>query len=211
MRFPVYIAEFLATFQLVLIGTGSVVYAQETHRIGNLEIAISFGLSVYIGVMLFSRVTGAHLNSSVTVYAFLMKEIKLKKAVYLILTQIIAATAASAVIHQFASPGSNLGSPGTNVSLFATWLIDCFSTCFLLITIFLVYKKSYIVLAIGGGGIVFLITWLTFPYTGAYINPARTLGPAIVSGNFTDLWVYLSAQISAAIFSFLAVRKRIRN
>ncbi len=211
MKYRLYVAEFFATFQLILIGTGSIVFAQETGYFGDLGIGIAFGLAVYLGVMLFARISGAHMNPAVTIFALLMREIKTSTAVYLLITQLTAALSASLVVLQFASPESNLGTTEAHIGVASTWGLEFLLTFILVATILFVYKKSYLVIALSAGTVVFLEAWLAGPFTGASMNPARSLGPAIISGHIENLWIYLTAPVTASfvvvLWSKLILRK----
>lgn len=207
MNYRIYIAEFFATFQLITIGTGSIVYANETQLIGDFGIGVCFGLSVYFGVMILSITTGAHMNSAVTFFGLLIKEVTFKRTIALITVQCIAAISASLVVKQFASPTSTLGITQPYIGTTNTWVLEFFLTFFLLITLLLVYKKSHLIIGLAAGTVVFLETWLAISLTGASINPARSLGPALVSGEFNGLWIYLTAPFSAGFLAYLIAKK----
>lgn len=199
MKFRIYIAEFFATFQLVFIGTGAIVFAQETGNIGDFGIGFAFGTSVYLGVMLFAKTSGAHMNPAVTFSALLLKKIKLSTAVYLVTTQLVAAFFASLLVKQIAIPDSFLGITQAHVGVGSTWILEFLLTFILVIVVFFVYTKSHFIIALSAGTVVFLEAWLAGPLTGASMNPARSFGPALVSGHLENLWIYLTAPMAAAV------------
>lgn len=207
MNYRIYIAEFLATFQVVAIGTGSIVYAEETAAIGQFGIGLSFGLSVYFGALVFSRTTGAHMSTSVTSLGFLIKEIKPKRTFTLLIVQFLAATSASLVVKQFANASSTLGISQPHIGIANSWVLEFVLTFVLLVSLLLVYKKSHLVIGLVAGTVVFLETWLAEPLTGASMNPARSFGPALISGHWEHLWIYITAPLSAVFFTFMIAKK----
>ncbi len=211
MKTKEILAEFVATFQLVLIGTGSIVYAQETLEFGDLVIGIAFGLAVYVGILIFSKISGAHMNPAVSLMGILLKKNKLTDGLLLIVTQIIAGLCASLLVQQFALPGSSLGSTAPSITILNAWLLEFVLTAALLLTILATYKSSLFVLAISVGFVVFLEAWLFGPFTGASMNPTRSIGPAVISGHWEHLWIYITAPFSAAVVVSLVGNKWIKK
>lgn len=202
----VYIAEFFATFQFILIGTSAVVYANETQQIGQFEIGMAFGLSVYIGVLLFSRINGAHLNPSISILAWLLGLISFKRAATLTVIQLFAAICASLLVKQFAAPDSTLGITQPQWDVAHAWGLEFFMTTLLLVFIFLVHRKSYLTIGLVTGGFFFLCVWLCGEYTGASLNAVRSIGPAVVSGNFNHLWIYITASLAPCLPLYLLLK-----
>lgn len=198
MKYRIFIYEFLATFQFVAIGTGAIVFKEETGQIGDLGVGLAFGVAMYLGITLFSRTNGAHMNPAVSIFAWLIKKITWRTAVLLIIIQMVAAVLASFLVSRFASPGIDIGLTNPNIGVGNTWLFEfafTFSTLFLLSFL---YKKPYIVLAFIFGLVITSTYWYIVPFTGASFNPARSFGPAVITGELQYYWIYLTAPICGA-------------
>lgn len=204
------IAEFIGTFFLVLIGTGSIVMQEPSHSsIAGLIIAVSFGLVVTAMICAFARVSGAHINPAVTISLAVIGKCSRDRAIYYVVAQVLGAIVASLVIKLLFPASLYLGSTLPSNSPVEAWIIEYIMSAVLMLTIlfFVLRKESRIgVAAITIGSVVGLEAFFGGPISGASMNPARSIGPAIVSGQVSSLWIYLTAPIAGALSAaFLAL------
>jgi len=240
MRFTTRLgAEFLGTFVLVLGGTGSAVLAatfltpagtNSGLGIGFLGVALAFGLTVLTMAYAVGHLSGGHFNPAITIGLAAARRFAWKDALPYIVTQVIAATAASAVlwvvaINQrgmtkatlaaggFAANGYGDHSPG-HFNLFAGLVIEIVLTAVFLVVIMGTTDKrasqGFAALAIGLA--LTLIHLVSIPVTNTSVNPARSTGPAILlalggeSWGLAQLWLFWLAPIVGGVLGALAYR-----
>ena len=213
-----WFAEGIATFCLVFFGPLSVILAAVAFGTGlSIEgiimISLAHGSAIGLMVYAFGHVSGAHINPAVTIPMIITKKISPADGAGYIALQliggIIAAFALVAILPDLGQ-AVNFGTqaPGDLINgdpMSALWLEMIF-TFFLVTTIFLVavHKKAPAgIHGISIGGMVFLLHLVGVPLTGASMNPARTLGPAIVSGFWEFHWVYWVGPIIGGIIAGL--------
>lgn len=128
-----FLFEVFVTFQMVFIGTGAIVVNQKyPDLLGDFGIGVSFGLAIYVGIMLFGRISNAHMNPAATVLLGLCGKINLKISSTLIISQAIGAFAASFIMYLISPMDSTLGSTSPNVGILNSWLIEFGLTTILL-------------------------------------------------------------------------------
>ena len=213
-----WLAEGIATFCLVFFGPLSVILAAVAFGTGlSIEgiimISLAHGSAIGLMVYAFGHISGAHINPAVTIPMIITKKISPADGAGYIALQliggIIAAFALVAVLPDLGQ-AVNFGTqaPGDLINgdpMSALWLEMIF-TFFLVTTIFLVavHKKAPAgIHGISIGGMVFLLHLVGVPLTGASMNPARTLGPAIASGFWEFHWVYWVGPIIGGIIAGL--------
>ncbi len=222
-----WFAEGVATFCLVFFGPLSVILAAAAFGTGlSIEgiimISLAHGSAIGLMVYAFGHVSGAHINPAVTIPMIITKKISAADGAGYIALQLIGGIAAAftlwitlpelgaAVNFGTQAPGDLInGSPISALGL------EIIFTFFLVTTIFLtaVHKKAAAgIHGISIGGMVFLLHLVGVPLTGASMNPARTLGPAIVSGFWEFHWVYwvgpiIGGIIAGLIMNYLFVKK----
>jgi len=213
-----WFAEGIATFCLVFFGPLSVILAAAAFGTGlSIEgiimISLAHGSAIGLMVYAFGHISGAHINPAVTIPMIITKKISPADGAGYIALQliggIIAAFALVAILPDLGQ-AVNFGTqaPGELINgdpMSALWLEMIF-TFFLVTTIFLtaVHKKAPAgIHGISIGGMVFLLHLVGVPLTGASMNPARTLGPAIVSGFWEFHWVYWVGPIIGGIIAGL--------
>lgn len=192
------ILEFIGTFVLVFIGTGAIILNEQTSgAVTHLGVSLAFGLAVFAMIVAFGKSSGAHINPAVTI-AFLMNgKISLQESISYIVSQLSGAIVASISLALIFSSEGNLGATLPSGTELESFYIEIFLTYMLIQVIFIVVKKgvSNSSIAIIVGSIVFLEAFIAGPITGASMNPARSIGPALVSGNISSLWVYIYAPL----------------
>lgn len=200
-----YVAEALGTFLLVFCGTGAVVINQQAQgAVTHVGIAITFGVVVMAIIYAFGKVSGAHINPAVSI-AFAMTPLFPKKdLIPYIIAQVIGALLASGVLKWLFPEATTLGETLPAGSEMQTFVLEIILTYFLMLVIFMVSQNTPEVsqyTAIAVGGVVLLEAMFAGPISGASMNPARSIGPAVVKGNLKSLWVYLAAPVIGAVLA----------
>ncbi|MFM2224814.1 MAG: hypothetical protein RJA07_1016 [Bacteroidota bacterium] len=197
-----YTAEFIGTFALVFCGTGAIIINQQTGgTITHLGIAITFGLIVTAMIYTFGSTSGAHFNPAVTIAFSIAGLFNPKQIVPFIIAQIIGALAASFTLHFLFPQNVSLGATMPTGSAMQSFVLELILTYFLMLVILFTSQGSKEVGVMAGlaiGGTVLLEALFAGPICGASMNPVRSLAPAIVSGNFNNLWIYIFAPIIGA-------------
>ncbi len=217
----------LGTFVLVFIGTGTVVFAAtwffQGTFIGNSGIAFAFGLAVLMMVYTIGTISGCHINPAVTIAMFVAGKMGVKDTVLYIIMQCIGAVIASAMVWAIASgmpdfdiSVNGLGqngygdqSPG-GFTLAACFVAEVVLTMLFLLVIFGSTSKKapsgFAGIAIGFSLIA--IHLVGIPITGTSVNPARSLGPAVMVGGVAldQLWLFWVAPIIGCIIAALIWR-----
>lgn len=206
-----FVAELIGTFILVLLGTGSIILDEESILIiGNFGIAVVFGISVSLVIFFFGKLSGAHINPAVSISFYLDKKISFHKLIGYIIFQLIGALLASFLLFQLFPSNQNLGNTLPHLNLLNVFLLEFSLTFILMIGIYLIIKKESRALyqiALFIGTIIFFEAWLAGPYTGASMNPARSIAPSIFSNNLDFIWLYTLAPILGTIAAFLVKKK----
>jgi glycerol uptake facilitator-like aquaporin len=189
--------EAAGTALLVAIGTGSIVESARTGEIPLLGLTLAWFLAVLIPISLFIRRSGAHLNPAVTLALAASGRIAWSEVPFYILGQVAGALLGSGFVlvamGNFGNLGSTVPAQGDVLRAFPAELAftaALVSAVFLLSDLGEGRRRWRIFLP---PTVVAFATYVIGPWTGSSLNPARTLAPAILSGTYTDLWVYLMA------------------
>ena len=212
----IFFAELVGTFIVIVFATGSVVLdAKLNGALGLPFIAIAPAIAVAIGVYLFGKTSMAHFNPAVTVGFLITNYLKRKKGLLLVylLAEIIGGILASIFIFSVMGNEANLGVNAPNYIDFPIYVIvgiEILASALLMLVILIVVHtkgaKKFGGIAIGA--IVGLDIFVFGLISGASMNPARSLAPAVVSGYYIDLWLYLTAPfIGTSIVAVLLKNK----
>ncbi len=205
-----YAAELIGTFALVFCGTGSIIINQQSHgEIGNAGIAITFGLIVTAMIYSFGSSSGAHFNPAVTIGFWAAKLFNKKDIFPYILSQIIGAFLATGILKFLFPDNINLGATIPAGSVLQSFVLEIILTFLLMLVILSTSQGSKEVGVMAGiaiGSTVLLEAMFAGPISGASMNPARSLAPAIVSGNIHTLWIYLLAPVIGVFLGALVWR-----
>jgi aquaporin Z len=165
-------------------------------------VALTFGLVVFTMIAALGDVSGAHFNPAVTVGFWAARRFPLQHVAAYILVQCLGAVLASAMVRWLFPNGGSLGVSLPAGTTHQSWTLELLLTAGLMFVILSVStgsRETGITAALAIGGVVALGALFAGPVSGASMNPARSLGPALVSGNLTALWVYLTAPFLGAV------------
>jgi aquaporin NIP len=206
-----YPAEFLGTFILVFCGTGAIIVSRETGQPSHAGIAATFGLTVMVLVYSLSRFSGAHLNPAVSIALAISGRFPANKLLPYIGSQIAGALTASVVMRLLFPASDDLGATIPAGGSLQSFVLEFFLAFILMLVILSTAdesKYSSIIAPLAIGATVGLEAMFAGPISGASMNPARSIGPALISGNISTLWVYIAAPIlGAAAATFLITKK----
>ena len=210
-----YIAEFFGTFGLVFAGTGAIVINQASGgAVTHVGIALTFGLVVLAMVYTFGDVSGAHLNPAVTAGFVAAGRFPLKQLPGYIIAQCAGAFTASGLLRLLFPSDATLGTTLPAGVPSQSFVLEIVLTFFLMLVVLSVStgaKEKGITAGIAVGSVIALEAMFAGPICGASMNPARSLAPAVVSGNLQHLWVYLLGPLLGALLAVPAccsVRER---
>jgi aquaporin NIP len=205
-----YFAEILGTFALVFAGTGAIVIDQFSGgAITHVGVALTFGLIVLAMIYTIGDISGAHLNPAVTIGFWAARRLPGRDVFPYITSQFIGAILASALLRFLFPENKLLGATMPAGSEMQSFILEAVLTFFLMLTILNVStgsKEKGITAGIAVGSVIALEAMCAGPVCGASMNPARSLAPALVSGHFEHLWIYLIAPPLGAIAAMFACR-----
>ncbi len=200
-----YIAEYLATFALIICGTGAVVVSQEMPGFAfNGGVALAFGLIVMLMILIFGKLSGANMNPVVSITLACLKMHTFKDAFFYTLFQAAGALSASFTLHFLFPANKGLGGTSPAGTAMQSFLLEIFLTFILILAVLLLSGTSHKIkdfAAVIIGAIVGLEAYFAGPICGASMNPIRSLAPALVAHQLQHLWVYL---LGPSVGAFLA-------
>lgn len=202
-------AESIAAFALVFGGCGAIIAnAEYGGGLGTVGVALAFGLVIMVMVYATGHLSGAHINPAVTIAFTLTRHFPARDAIAYIAGQCLGAVCAALVLLAIwpSQPG-DLGATLPTVSVTSALAYEAVLTAFLMFVIMAVATDTRAVgpaAAIAIGGTIGLDALFGGPVTGASMNPARSLGPALVGGTWTDYWVYVAGPVLGAAAGALA-------
>lgn len=209
----IFTVELIGTFILVVFATGSIVYDVQTGgTLGIAFAAVAPFIALIIGIYSFGKISLAHFNPAVTIGFYITGHISKIQIAYYFAAEIIGALFGSLFVMSFIGTGANLGAnaPNYDFSLFLIFLIEVLASAMLMAVIFtVVYTKG--LKGFGGiaiGGIVGLDIFFLAFISGASMNPARALAPALFSGVLDNLWLYWTAPYVGTIITAFLFRNK---
>jgi MIP family channel proteins len=199
---PRFTAEALGTFALVLFGCGAIMVDADGGGLGHVGVSFAFGLVVMSMVYAFGHVSGAHINPAVTLALAARRRFPWARVPGYWGAQLGGAIAAALVLRASLGDVANLGATTPSGSDAQSFLWEVVMTATLLAVIVAVANDARA--AVGGaavaiGGTIALASLVGGPISGASLNPARSFGPALVSGDLGSLWIYVAAPIVGGV------------
>lgn len=199
------LAELLGTFALVFAGTGAIVINDVSHgAIGHAGIALTFGLVVMTMIHTFGDVSGAHFNPAVTLAFARCHKFPWARVPWYLSAQMIGALLASVLLRFLFPTHPTLGATLPAGSAGQSFVLELALTAILMLAILSVSagsKEKGMMAGLTIGGVIALEAMFAGPISGASMNPARSLAPALVAGQFQHLWVYLAAPVLGALLA----------
>jgi aquaporin NIP len=203
------LAEGVATFALVFAGCGAIIAnAEYDGALGTVGVALAFGLIIMLMVYATGHLSGAHINPAVTLAFTLTRHFPAREAASYVGAQVAGAVlGALLLLAVWPDQPASLGATLPTVGAGSAFLYEVVLTAFLMFVIMAVATDTRAIgaaAAIAIGGTVGLDALFGGPVTGASMNPARSLGPALAAGEWTDFWLYITAPIAGAALGALA-------
>lgn len=197
-----YISELIGTFALVFCGTGAIVINQESGgTVTHVGIAITFGLIVMSMIYALGNVSGAHINPAVSIAFTMAGKFPVKKLTPYIAAQLMGALLASGTLKLLFPTNQYLGATIPAGSDMQSFVLELLLTFFLMLVILNVAhgsKEQGMFAGLAIGGVAALEAMFAGPICGASMNPARSIGPALMSANIQSLWLYIVAPVLGA-------------
>lgn len=202
---PALIAEAVGAFALVFLGCGAIAVG----NVATAGVAAAFGLAIMTMIYAFGHVSGGHFNPAVTAAFAVGRHFPAARVVPYWLAQVLGAVAGAAILRLTLGDAvtRSVTRPSGTAGQAVVW--EVVLTFILMLVIAAVATDTRAVgqaAAIAIGGAVAAGALVGGPVSGASMNPARSLGPALVSGIFDDLWIYLIAPPVGAILGVLVYR-----
>ncbi|MEK6678611.1 MAG: aquaporin [Nitrospirota bacterium] len=209
-----YIAELIGTFALVFAGTGAIIINDVSGGvITHVGIALTFGLVVMAVIYAIGDISGAHLNPAVSFGFWVSRRFPGRSVLPYIISQCSGALLASLTLRLLFMEHPTLGSTLPAGPAAQSFVMEFILTGFLIFVILNVSsgaKEKGLMAGIAVGAVVGLEALFAGPISGASMNPARSLAPALLSWNLNALWIYITAPILGSYLGVMACRG-IRN
>ncbi len=203
-----FAAEFIGTFALVFAGTGAVIINETTGgAVTHVGVALTFGLIVMAMIYALGDVSGAHLNPAVTLGFWAARRFPTRQIWPYLAAQFSGAVLASLVLKLLFPTNQNLGATHPTGPALQSFVLELILTALLMFVILNVAsgaKEKGITAGLAIGSVIGLEALFAGPISGASMNPARSLAPALISMQVHDVWIYLLAPTLGAMIAVVA-------
>ncbi len=198
-----YISEFLGMFILVFVGTGAVVVNQHTNgALGLPGIAMVWGLVIIAMIYAFGDISGTHINPAVTIAFAVDGRFGWKEVGPYIIAQLAGAFAATGLLKYLFPANEMLGTTQPQGSDMQSLIMEFVMTFILMMVILRVSvgaKEKGITAGIAIGATVWLLVLFGGPISNTGLNPTRSIAPAVITGHYNALWIYIVGPIAGAL------------
>jgi aquaporin Z len=204
-----YLAELMGTYIMVFAGTGAIIVNDVYGSVSHLGIGLTFGLVVMAVIYSIGSISGAHINPAVSIAFWVSKRFRGKEVLPYIISQFLGAILASLTLSFMFPQDELLGATLPAGSWEQSFVMEFILTFILMFVILLMSEGSKEVGVMTGFAVGMVVAFEAIfagPVSGASMNPARSLAPALVSGHLTHLWLYIIATTLGASASVFAVR-----
>jgi aquaporin Z len=207
------LAELIGSFIFLFIGfmgvTAMFAFTSDGGVPEMVNIALAFGVGLFVAIHFAGVVSGGHFNPAVTIAAFADRRIDVANAVLYIAAQVaggvIAALVLGAIFDQD-TVKSVITAPGNGVTDVEALVLETLFTAVFLAVILTVTKRSATQASFVIAGTLVVIHLALVPFTGSSVNPARSIGPALVGGDVTSLWIYLVGPVVGGLIGWAVYR-----
>lgn len=214
------VAEFIGTFALIFIGVGAISADYITGgKLGLTGIALAHGLTIGVMASAVGAISGGHFNPAVTIALFFAQKIDSKNTLFYIVSQILGALCAAFLI-KLSVPATvltaiGMGTPslGTDITVSMGLITEIILTFFL---VFVIYGTAVDSRAPKCGGLfigltVALDVMMGGPISGAAMNPARYIGPALMGGTLQNWWIYIVGPVVGGVLAALVYKHNLEK
>ncbi len=195
-------AEMVGTFALVFVGCGAIMADELSGgAITHLGVGASFGLVIMVMIFATGHLSGAHFNPAVTIAFAALRHFPWREVPAYVAGQVVAAVIAAALLGLIVGPVADFGATAPAGPVSQSLALEAVLTLFLMFVITSVATDARAAGQLAGvaiGGTVALAAIFGGPISGASMNPARSLGPALAGGNLDSIWIYLAGPVAGA-------------
>lgn len=200
-----YLAETVGTFVLVFAGTGAIVVGDlMPGTISPSGVALTFGFAITAMIYSIGNISGAHLNPAVTISFWFSGRLEFREVLPYGIGQLAGALGASGLLHMMFPEHSTLGATLPAESLRQSLVMELvlgFILMFVILNVSTGAKEKGIMAGVAVGATIAMGALFAGPVSGASMNPARSIGPALVSGYWEHLWIYLVGPVVGALLA----------
>ena len=201
------VAELIGTFALVFAGAGAIMVDEKTGALGQVGIAITFGLVIMAMIYAVGHISGAHFNPAVSVAFALTRHFPWRRVAAYWAAQLAGAICAALLLRASLGDIADVGATlpaGSDGQSFLWEIVLTFLLMFVIMSVATDSRAVGDAAAIAIGATVGLDAMFGGPISGASMNPARSLGPAIAAGELASVWIYIAAPLLGAAGGALA-------
>lgn len=200
------LAEALGVFFLVLVGCGAVMTNATNGALGLVGIALAFAFIILVLIYALGHICGAHYNPAITLAFAITGHFPWRRVVTYWIAQFAGAISAAFLLRALFGTSASIGATTPSIGIWQAFAVEVLATFILALVIIGVATDKRAAPGVAGLaiGLTVGLDALAFgPLTGASMNPARTLGPALASGNYAGLWLYLTAPLIGAALAMI--------
>jgi aquaporin NIP len=204
-----HVAEFIGTCALVFFGCGAITVDAQAGSVGHVGVALAFGLVIAVMIYALGHISGAHFNPAVSVAFALGRHFPWSRVATYGTAQIAGAVVGALALRLTLGAGADMGVTRPTASDLQSLAWESILTFFLVLVITAVATDVRAVgeaAALAIGGTVALGALVGGPISGASMNPARSLGPALEAGDLSSIWIFVIGPLAGAILSSVVYR-----